>query len=162
MSSSSVLEKSLLLFCWRRFVRSNRHTFWKTARKLHCICMINSLARGKFEWNFRYVIFKYILMIAGSGISYEIALIWISLDFTDDQSTLVKVMACWCQATSHYLSRCWPRSMSPYGVNRPEWVNDRFDQYVSHMDGLAQDCSNSIAIALEILQSCTGSSIWCA
>ena len=25
----------------------------------------------------------------------------------------------WCrQATSHYLSQCWPRSMSPYGVTR--------------------------------------------
>ena len=45
-----------------------------------------------------------------------------SLDFTDDQSTLVQVVA-WChQATSHYLSQCWPRSLSPYGVTRPQWV----------------------------------------
>ena len=29
----------------------------------------------------------------------------------------------WCQATSHYLSLSWPRSLSPYGVTRPEWVN---------------------------------------
>ena len=30
----------------------------------------------------------------------------------------------WCrQATSHYLSQCWPRSMSPNGVTRPQWVN---------------------------------------
>ena len=30
----------------------------------------------------------------------------------------------WChQATSHYLSQCWPRFMSPYGVTRPQWVN---------------------------------------
>ena len=37
--------------------------------------------------------------------------------------TLVQVMA-WCsQATSHYLSQCWPGSMSPYGVTRPQWVN---------------------------------------
>ena len=44
------------------------------------------------------------------------------LDLTDDKSTLVQVMA-WCrQATSHYLSRCWPRSLSPYGVTRPQWV----------------------------------------
>ena len=29
----------------------------------------------------------------------------------------------WChQATSHYLSQCWPRSPSPYGVTRPQWV----------------------------------------
>ena len=84
--------------------------------------MINSLAPGKFEWNFMYVIFKRILEIGGWGISYEIALIWMSLDLTDYQSALVQVMA-WCrQATSH-LSRCWPRSLSPYDVTRPHWVN---------------------------------------
>ena len=45
------------------------------------------------------------------------------LDFTDDKSALVQVMA-WCrQATSHYLSQCWPRSLSPYDVIRPQWVN---------------------------------------
>ena len=80
---------------------------------------VNSLAPGKFAWNFRYVIFKQILVIDGWGISCEIALIWMSLDFTDGQSTLVQVMA-WCrQATSHYLSQCWPRSLLPYGVTRP-------------------------------------------
>ena len=42
---------------------------------------------GKFEWNLKYVIFKRILVIDGWGISCEIALIWMSLDFTDDQST---------------------------------------------------------------------------
>ena len=46
-----------------------------------------------------------------------------SLDFTNDQSTLVRVMA-WCrQATSHYLSQCWARSRLPSGVTRPQWVN---------------------------------------
>ena len=80
---------------------------------------LNSLAPGKFEWNFRNVIFKQILVIDGWGISCEIALTWMSLDFTDDQSTLVQVMA-WCrQATSHCLSQCWPRSLSPYGITRP-------------------------------------------
>ena len=70
-----------------------------------CI-LVNSLAPGKFE-----------------GISYEIALRWMPLDLTDDKSTLVQVMA-WCrQATSHYLGQCWPRSMSPNDVTRPQWVN---------------------------------------
>ena len=47
---------------------------------------------------------------------------WMSLDFTDDQSTLVQVMA-WChQATSHYLNHCWPRSPTPYVITRPQWV----------------------------------------
>ena len=73
--------------------------------------------------NFRHVIFKQILVIDGWDICCEIALIWMSLDFTDDQSTLVQIMA-WCrQATSHYLSQCWPRSLWPSGVTRPQWVN---------------------------------------
>ena len=50
------------------------------------VVKINSLAPGKFEWNFR------------------------SLDLTYGKSTLVQVMA-WCrQAASYYLSQCWPRS----------------------------------------------------
>ena len=29
----------------------------------------------------------------------------------------------WCrQATSHYLSQWWLRSLSPYGITRPQWV----------------------------------------
>ena len=82
----------------------------------------NSLAPGKFERNFRHVIFKLILVIDGWGISCENALMWMSLNFADDQSTLVQVMA-WCrQATSHYLSQCWPRYLSPYSITRPQWV----------------------------------------
>ena len=83
----------------------------------------NSLAPGRFKVNFRWVIFKLILVVNGWGISRETALIWMSLDHTYVKSTVVQVMA-WCrQATSHYLSQCWPRSMSPYGVTRPQWVN---------------------------------------
>ena len=59
-------------------------------------------------------------MNGGWGISYEIALSWMTLDLTDDKSTLVQVMA--LTATSHYLSQCWPRSMSPNGITRPQWV----------------------------------------
>ena len=62
-------------------------------------------------------------MIDGWVISCEIPLSRMSLNLTDDKSTLVQVMA-WCrQATSHYLSQCWPRSMPPYGVARTHWVN---------------------------------------
>ena len=56
------------------------------------------------------------------GICYEIALRWMPLDLTDEKSTLVQVMAWCCQVTSHYLSQCWPRSMTPNGVTRPQWV----------------------------------------
>ena len=102
-------------------------TWWQYSNRcdnsFHALNSVNSLAPGKFSWNFIYVIFKQILLIDGWGISCEIGLIWMSLDFTDDQSTLVQVMAWCCQASSHYLSQCWPRSLSPYGVTRPERVN---------------------------------------
>ena len=87
----------------------------------------------------REVIFKLILMIDNWGV------LW-SLDLTDDKSTLIQVMA-WCrQAISHYLSQSWPRSMLPYGVNRPQWVNvswskqwpdDNFTSSSSFMDANA-------------------------
>ena len=54
--------------------------------------IFNSLAPGRFERNFSFVIFKQILVIGGWGISFEIALILMLLDFTDDQSTLPEPM----------------------------------------------------------------------
>ena len=51
-------------------------------------------------------------------------------DLSENQSTLVRVMA-WCRlATSHYLSQCWPRAMSTNGVTRPQLVNDYQGSYV--------------------------------
>ena len=69
-------------------------------------------------------------MIHDWDISYEIAPWWLSLDLTDDKSTLVQVMA-WCrQATSHYLNQCWPRPMLPCGVTRPQWVKAHVNRSV--------------------------------
>ena len=61
------------------------------------------------------MVFRFILAIDVWDISHEISSRWMmSLDLTDRKSSLVQVLA-WCrQATSHYLSQCWPRSMSPY------------------------------------------------
>ena len=85
--------------------------------------LVNSLAPGTLEWNFRYVIIQGILVIGSWGISCEIALIYESqLTLTDNESTLVQVMA-WCrQAPSHYLGQCWPRSLTPHDVTRPQSV----------------------------------------
>ena len=44
-------------------------------------------------------------------------------NLTNEKSALVQVMAWWCQAASHYLSQCWPRSMWPYGITKPQWVH---------------------------------------
>ena len=55
----------------------------------------------------------------------KIVVRWLPKNSIDDESTLVLVMA-WCrQATSHYLSQCWLRSMSPYGIIRPRWMKKR-------------------------------------
>ena len=69
-----------------------------------------------------FISFKLTLVTDGWVMSCEIPLSRMSLNHTDDKPTLVQVMA-WCrQATSQYLNQCWPRSMSPYGVTRPQWV----------------------------------------
>ena len=59
-------------------------------------------------------------MTHGWSISCTNVLKWIPLDLTDhinigSGNGLVP------QATSHYLSQCWPRSLSPYGVIRPQY-----------------------------------------
>ena len=72
---------------------------------------------------FKLVIFKLVPRLNILSISCEIVLRWTPQDLTDDKSILVQVMA-WCrQATSYYLSQCWPRSLAPYGVTRPQWIN---------------------------------------
>ena len=89
--------------------------------KIFWIC---SLAPWRFEGNFRWVIFMLILVIDVWCISYEIILRWMSLDLMIDKSTLVQVMACCRQATSHYLNQCWThiephlyRHMASLGYN---------------------------------------------
>ena len=47
--------------------------------------------------------------------SNEIALRWMSHHILDDESKLAEGMAWCCQATNHYMSQCWPSSVSPYG-----------------------------------------------
>ena len=58
-----------------------------------------------------------------------------SLDHTYDNSALFQVMA-WCrQATSHYLSQCWPRSLSPYGISGPQWVKQNTTKCAHSLGG---------------------------
>ena len=51
------------------------------------------------------------------------------VEFTPENwSLLVQVMTCCHQASCHYLSQCWPKSMSPYGATRLQWVNEHYGQ----------------------------------
>ena len=37
------------------------------------------------------------------------------------------------QATSHYLSQCWPSPMSSYGFTRPQWVKPKTSEFQRHL-----------------------------
>ena len=96
---------------------------------LGCILAVanlnNSLVPGRCDStsNFKRVIFKHMLRIKFMSTSCEIAHRWLPHNTFDDKSTLVRVMA-WChQAMSHYMSQCWPKSIFPDGITRPQWVN---------------------------------------
>ena len=53
----------------------------------------------------------------------NIALRWMSQEFTDDKSILTQVMAWCCKKTSHYMNQCWPSYITPYGLTGGQWVN---------------------------------------
>ena len=77
---------------------------------------------GRSGCDFQNIIFHPILLIFMFRFSHDNALKWMPWDIIDDKSKLVQVMA-WChQATNHYLSSCWPRCKSPYGITRLQWV----------------------------------------
>ena len=52
---------------------------------------VNSLASEKFDWNFKEVIIKLILVLGGLGISCEIALRWMSLKLTQVKLSQVNI-----------------------------------------------------------------------
>ena len=83
---------------------------------------INSLCSGRCGSDLKCLIFKPNLIIDILIVSLGIVLSWMPQDNVDDKSTFVLVMAWCCQATSHYLNQCWRRSMTPYGITRPQWV----------------------------------------
>ena len=72
------------------------------------------------EWRqfCKYIFQTHFTRIDVFSTSCEICLRWVPHDPIDDKSTLDQVMA-WCrQATSHYMRKCWPRSLLPYCVTR--------------------------------------------
>ena len=72
---------------------------------------------------------------------------WISL-----KSILVKVMDWRHQATSHYLSQCWSRSLSPYGVTRVTEFNflgitiNEFMNWGSHSVKIANKICRTLGV----------------
>ena len=72
---------------------------------------------------------------------------WIPKNCIDDKSTLVQAMA-WClQVTSHYLNQCWPISILPYGVTRPQLVNSLALGYITVILMYNQGLTEAVVIS---------------
>ena len=84
---------------------------------------INSVVHGRFGGNFKMIILKLILQICRMGNQCEIALRQMPYNLTNEKPILVQVMACCLTATSHYMSQCWHKYMSPFGVTMPQHFN---------------------------------------
>ena len=86
----------------------------------------NSLVPSRCGNDFKSMISRYILQVTSMKTSCETALRRIPQNTFDNKSTLVQVMTWFPQATNHYLSQCWPRSMSPYAITRPQWITSQW------------------------------------
>ena len=84
---------------------------------------INSLAPGRCSCEFECANFKHNLEIDNLIIQAIVTMEWMQGNLVNGKLTPVHVMA-WCwQATSHCWNQCWSRSLSPYGITRPQCVN---------------------------------------
>ena len=114
--------------------------------------VINSLAPGTSVYDFKKSIFNLVSLTGICRTSYANTLRGMPQDLTDGKSTLVQVMA-WCrQAASHYLNQCWPRSLLPYGVTRPQWVNvSIYFRISSQALGQSYDCPSASEVILKYM-----------
>ena len=85
---------------------------------------------SKPAWNLTHwrlgdlaVIFKYISTTGSWGFSSENWSDWLLVNIGSGKGLVPS-------ATSHYLSQCWPRSLLPFAVTRPQWVKARVSNYI--------------------------------
>ena len=117
----------------------NHNTFWERASNSHLFFLViaveHHIALGCFPcWPFcAETLTHWSLgdLDAILKLQFSILVYWLVsshhpriMPWDECQGTTPMISQHWCpQATSHYLSQCWPSSMSPYGVTRPKWVN---------------------------------------
>ena len=85
------------------------------------------------------------------------------LNLTEDKSTMVQVMAWCCQATSHYLSQCWPRFISPNGITRPQyWINWMENGWTTHKRhrSVLHPCKETLGCLMSVFRK-TINIVWC-
>ena len=111
ISSSTCLTVSTVR---KKAVKLN-HSLIPVSKWMKIMTKVNLLSPGRCGSNFKSIIFEDMLQIRFMSISSEIAFRWMPQNILGDKWTLVEV--------SHYLSQSCPRSMSPYGITWPQWVN---------------------------------------
>ena len=121
-----------ILFRWTRgyICRSSYH---KQTFSSVVVCLVWLYYHVLTHWPLRYFNLNLYFQVIVKLFFYKWWLRYLlwncpQMNATDDKSTLVQVMAGCRQATSHYLSQCWPWSMSPNCATRPQWVNSCFLQ----------------------------------
>ena len=64
----------------------------------------------------------------------EIVLKWMPQNTVDDKPSTVQLIACYRQASRHYMSQCRPAIyMLPYGVTGPRWIWTSFGVVASQV-----------------------------
>ena len=101
----------LNLFCWSDDGHGVIQNGQWDLMSCNGIEILTLLPLGDVASHLEFVIFKLISRIYILGISYKNAPMWMPGHLTDYSHHC------------HYLSQWWPRSMSPYGITRPQWVN---------------------------------------
>ena len=124
---------ALIFFSLRLYKRLSKQSwgwwFETPSHSLWCQCngrnghAINSLAPGRCGYLQLVIFISRIYTLYILSISCKIALRWVPQDLTDDQSTLVSVMAWGLQATPHYLHNAG-HFIWRHMASRSQWVND--------------------------------------
>ena len=87
------------------------------------ISLINSMIPERCDSNFKSIIFKIITHNSSLDTRCKIAPRWMLRP--NEKSAIIQIMAWYLEKTNHYLSRCWPRSMSLHVITMTKWVNGR-------------------------------------
>ena len=112
----------------------HRSTFVSTS--LYCNQLIVPIGLGGLNTNL--IIFKLILVNVAWCISREIALKWVPLNFSDDKSALVEVIAWWI--VSMILACILPTDASSYTnidikcIKSPKWITKKLTAPILHMN----------------------------
>ena len=81
---------------------------------------VKSLTSERCGTTSQRILFRHLVKCSSFATRCDITLKWKLRRLTNEKSSLVMI---YCrQGISHYLSQSRPRSISPYGVSRPQWV----------------------------------------